>query len=231
MIVIVCLNKTSHQATSNLCYLDNFYTIPASGTHAYFVKNGDIFRIKLPEEVRPDPVVLVYGNVYNKKNDKPVGNANIKYEILPGGAEAGVAQSEPGTGAYKIVLPYGSNYGILALASGYISVSDNLDLTEVADYAEIKKDLYLAPIEVGEVVRLNNIFFDYDKATLRSESFPELDRVVDFLASNSKVEIELSGHTEKPCRNRGWLSKTWNVCRCSSGVCLLTLHVLVKHHR
>lgn len=182
-----------------------YYRIPASGDYAYYVseKNSlgstDIFRIKLPKEIRPDPVVLVYGTVYNKKTLKPIGNANVKYEILPGGEEAGIARSEPDSGTYKIVLPYGKFYGILAKAEGFISVSDNLDLAQVAEYKEIRKDLYLAPVEVGEIIRLNNIFFDYDKATLRPESFPELDRVVAFLKDNRKVEIELSGHTD----NRG----------------------------
>lgn len=182
--------------------MDAYYRIPAAGDYAYYVssknsKGGtDIFKIKLPQEVRPDPVVLVYGTVYNKKTGKPVGDADVIYEILPGGEEAGIARSEPGTGDYKIVLPYGKNYGILAKAEGYISVSDNLDLTQVAEYKEIRKDLYLAPVEVGEIIRLNNIFFDYDKATLRPESFPELERVVDFLKTSPKVEIELSGHTD-----------------------------------
>ncbi|HXH17555.1 MAG TPA: OmpA family protein, partial [Chitinophagales bacterium] len=147
-------------------------------------------------EIRPNPVMLVYGTVFNKKTLKPIGNADVEYETLPGGEEAGIARSEPDNGSYKIVLPYGKLYGILAKADGYISVSDNLDLTQVAEYQEIQKDLYLAPIEVGEIVRLNNIFFDYDKATLRPESFPELDRVVAFLRENQKVEIELSGHTD-----------------------------------
>jgi len=184
---------------------DAYYRIPASGEYAFFVsdKNSlgstDIFRIRLPKEVRPDPVVLVYGTVYNSKTNKPIGNANIRYEILPGGEEAGIARSDADDGSYKIVLPYGKLYGILAKAVGHISVSDNLDLAQVAEYKEIQKDLYLSPVEVGEIIRLNNIFFDYDKATLRPESYPELERVIAFLKENPKVEIELSGHTD----NRG----------------------------
>ncbi|GIV34513.1 MAG: hypothetical protein KatS3mg031_2048 [Chitinophagales bacterium] len=182
--------------------MDAYYRIPAAGDYAYFVssKNAigatDIFRIRLPKEVRPEPVVLVYGNVYNKKNNKPIGNASIVYEVLPGGEEAGIARSEPETGAYKITLPYGRFFGIRAAAEGYISISDNLDLTQIEEYKEVRKDLYLAPIEVGEIVRLNNIFFDYDKATLRPESYPELNRVVEFLKSSPRVVIELSGHTD-----------------------------------
>jgi outer membrane protein OmpA-like peptidoglycan-associated protein len=58
------------------------------------------------------------------------------------------------------------------------------------------KDLYLQPIEVGLTVRLKNIYFDFDKTTLKSESYTELNKVVDFLKRNETVEIEISGHTD-----------------------------------
>lgn len=43
---------------------------------------------------------------------------------------------------------------------------------------------------------LRNIFFDYNKATLRPESKVELERVYDFLKQNPNVKIEISGHTD-----------------------------------
>ena len=60
----------------------------------------------------------------------------------------------------------------------------------------VTKDLQLQPIEVGVTVRLKNIYFDFDKTTLKNESFTELNKVVDFLKSNPSVEIEISGHTD-----------------------------------
>lgn len=43
---------------------------------------------------------------------------------------------------------------------------------------------------------MKNIYFDYDKTTLKSESFVELNKVVDFLKQNPSVSIEISGHTD-----------------------------------
>lgn len=51
-------------------------------------------------------------------------------------------------------------------------------------------------IVVGSTIELNNVEFDFNKATLRSESFEELDNVVKFLSDNPSVEIELAGHTD-----------------------------------
>ena len=183
---------------------DSYFTIPASGEYAYFVSSAsgegkeDIFRIKLPTEAKPKPVVLISGNVYDSKTKKPI-MTEIIYELLPEGKEIGIARSEPEKGAYKIVLPYGKKYGFLARAEGYYAVSDNLDVTSLEEYQEIERDLYLTPIkkmEVGEVVRLNNIFFEFGKATLKEESYPELNRVVKLLTENSGMQIEISGHTD-----------------------------------
>jgi len=177
------------------------FVIPASGDYAYFVsaKSGygksDIFRIKLPGTAKPNPVVLVSGKVLNAKTKEPV-MTEIKYEVLADGSEAGVARSEPVKGEYKIVLPYGKNYGYRAVAQGFYAVSENLDVTDLKEYKEIERNLYLAPIEVNEVVRLNNIFFEFGKATLKSESFSELNRVVKLMSENPSIELEISGHTD-----------------------------------
>ena len=178
-----------------------YYTIDAQGKYAYMLtyqnsKGGaDITRIKLKEEVQPDPVVLVSGKVLDQKTNKPV-SARISYNGIDDGKNYGVANSDPETGKYTIVLPYGVNYEFTASASNYIGVSDNLDLTTVGEYKVIEKDLFLVPIEVGATVRLNNIFFETGKADLKTSSYAELDRVVKFLNNNPNVTIEISGHTD-----------------------------------
>lgn len=177
------------------------FVIPASGEYAYFVSSksgygrGDIFRIKLPGTVKPNPVVLVSGKVLNAKTKEPI-MTEIKYEILSDGSEAGIARSEPVNGEYKIVLPSGKNYGYRAIAHGFYAVSENLDVTDLKEYKEMERNLYLAPIEVNEVVRLNNIFFEFGKSILKLESFSELNRVVKLMNENPSIEIEISGHTD-----------------------------------
>lgn len=180
---------------------DAYYSIDAQGKYAYMAssKNSvgqeDIVRIKLKEEVQPDPVVLVKGKVLNKKTGEPL-DATLSYNGLVDGVNYGVARTNPATGEYTIVLPYGVNYEFTTLAKDFIGISDNLDLTKIGEYKEIEKDLYLVPIEVGATVRLNNIFFETGKSELKKESYSELNRVVKFLNDNPTVKIELSGHTD-----------------------------------
>jgi len=182
---------------------DAFFTLDAGGEFAYLTTNlntfgeSDIVRVKLLEKEKPNPVVLVSGNVYNIKTKQPV-SASLIYETLPDGVVAGNGISGATDGAFKFVLPYDKNYSIRASADHYFAISENLNLDSLvkAGYREIHKDLYLAPIEIGQVVRLNNVFFDFDKYNLRNESFVELDRVVQLLKENPGIEIEMSAHTD-----------------------------------
>ncbi|MGF1973913.1 hypothetical protein, partial [Staphylococcus aureus] len=88
----------------------------------------------------------------------------------PDGAEAGETTSDPVTGEYKIILPYGQKYTMRAIAPDFIAEGENVDLTggpsnKNKGLQEIKgKELKLIPIETGGVVRLNNVFFDTGKA-------------------------------------------------------------------
>lgn len=185
----------------NTSGFDSYFTIPATGDKAYIVswqskeRRSDIFTISLPPEARPEPVILVSGKVYDAKTKLPI-QATIKYETLPLGKEVGVASSAPQTGDYKIVLPAKSFYGFRAERNDYIPVSDNIDVTKVLSYKEIKRDLYLVPIEQGSVIRINNLFFDFAKSTLRPESFPDLNRIVELLKSKIVTEIQIEGHTD-----------------------------------
>jgi outer membrane protein OmpA-like peptidoglycan-associated protein len=185
----------------NTLSFDAYYTVPASGEHAYMVSSAsgygltDLIRVKLPKEIKPEAVVLVYGKVLNAKTKEPI-QADIIFENLSTGKEAGEAISNPKTGEFRIALPYGATYGFRAVADGFLSVNENIDLIQLKDYKEIQEDLMLAPIEIGQAVQLQNVFFLQGKAELKPESYPELDRLAEVLKNNNSIEIELSGHTD-----------------------------------
>ena len=84
---------------------------------------------------------------------------------------------------------------------GYLFYSDNFKFTELKrDSTGLKpflKDVPLQPIEIGKKVILRNIFFDFDKYILKPESNAELQKLVQFLTQNSKLKIEIGGHTDK----------------------------------
>ncbi|MEN7550171.1 OmpA family protein [Rapidithrix thailandica] len=181
---------------------DASYTIDASGEYAYFVsyknsidKSADLFRARLPETLRPDPVVLISGKVLNHKTHEPLA-AEIVYEDLRSGKEVGTAFSDPSTGIYKIILPVNHRYGFWARAESYLSQHENIDLSHTAHYSELQKDLYLTPLEVGQSIVLNNIFFYQSKDLLLKESFSELNRIAETILKHPHLEVVLEGHTD-----------------------------------
>ena len=198
---------------------DLFFNIPASSEFAYYSRgmtedNADIFRVKLPLYKSPEPVILVKGKLIDSKTGKPIG-AKIIYERLSDGKEVGITYSNPETGEYEIRLPGGQLYGFRAEADGHISESQNLDLRDMSKDTTVEhKDITLAPIEIARIepqatIALNNIFFDFKKATLRPESFSELNRIVNLMKDNSEMTVEISGHTDATGPNdyNMWLSE------------------------
>lgn len=149
-----------------------------------------------PTTTNPTPVVMLSGKVVDEKTGKPI-EAKIIYETLPDGEEAGIAYTNPKTGEYKIVLPYGTRYSIRAESKDFIAISKNIDLTQGGSYKEITgEELKLVPIVAGASITLNNIFFEFGKSTLRDDSFPELNRLVDVMNSIPTLVVEIQGHTD-----------------------------------
>jgi outer membrane protein OmpA-like peptidoglycan-associated protein/tetratricopeptide (TPR) repeat protein len=103
------------------------------------------------------------------------------------------------TGAYSTTLIPGKNYGLIVKMKGYLFHSENFTVPITNMTQEITKDIELQKIEVGAKIVLKNVFFDYNKATLKPESAFELDHVVKILNEYPTMKIELSGHTD----NRG----------------------------
>ncbi|MEQ8472365.1 MAG: OmpA family protein [Marinoscillum sp.] len=180
---------------------DGYYAVSAKGDFAYMttywqtVGLADIVRIELPEEAKPEKMVLVKGKVLDKKTGFPLA-AEIIFNSINTADNPGRAISEPTTGHYQVALEYGQFYQIYASLDDYYSLSEHLDITEKGEYKVIEKNIQLTPIEIGEVFRLNNIFFETGSASLKKESFEELNRLIEFLNNNASVKIQINGHTD-----------------------------------
>ena len=136
--------------------------------------------------------IKIAGTLSNAKDASPI-QGNIVFKSLSG-KEVTATTAENGT--YEIVLPEPGHYEITSINEGFLAFTDEIEVEMPETNEPTKKDIALTPIEIGATVRLNKVYFDTDKATLRPESFPELDHVVKLMENNPTLEIEISGHTD-----------------------------------
>ena len=136
--------------------------------------------------------LVLAGTVYNKKTSQPI-NARVDFTLKP--EKKSTYSLNADNGKYELEIGKLGWYLLAASAEGFLSTTDSIGFTN-EDLSPLSKDVYLEPIEVGLTVRLKNIYFDFNKTTLKSESFVELNKVVSFLDQNSTVEIEIAGHTD-----------------------------------
>jgi outer membrane protein OmpA-like peptidoglycan-associated protein len=149
-------------------------------------------------------LLLLKGKVFDDETGEPV-EANLTVINNANGEEIAVQRSNSVSGRYLVALPGGKNYGIAVETEGYLFHSENFEVSDTADYAEIVRDIRLKKIKIGQRIVLRNIFFDFDKFDLRPESKTELDRLLKIMVENPTIRIRINGHTD----NKG--SRAYNI--------------------
>ena len=128
--------------------------------------------------------------------------------------------SVKGDGSFEQVIKPNVHYVMLASCKGFLNHKEELCVEPATDSEEYTLQFPLASIRVP--VLIDNIFYDFDKATLRPESTAALDELVKMLQENPNVTIELSAH----CDYRGSASynKTLSQHRAQAVVDYLIAH-------
>ncbi|MBL0047195.1 MAG: OmpA family protein [Bacteroidetes bacterium] len=146
-------------------------------------------------EIKEAQLTILKGIVSDAISKKPL-EATI--EIVDNKQNISIASftSNSASGKYLVSLPAGKNYGIAVKKDGYLFQSENFDIPASAAFQQVVKDISLKSVDIGSSIVLKNIFFDNGKATLRSESTNELERLGKLLYDNPTLKIEISGHTD-----------------------------------
>lgn len=139
----------------------------------------------------PDLQILISGWVLDK-DEEPVPNAVIRIVGDDGSNQKAVAKDD---GSYSFPLQRGVKYVMLAGAKGYLNAKQEFTSDTAEEDAEYGVDFILA--SVTKPVVIENIFYDFDKATLRPESKTALDEMAQMLRDNPNVTIEMASHTDR----------------------------------
>ena len=98
-------------------------------------------------------------------------------------------------GEYEVELERDIRYVMMASARGFLNQNFELKTGAEEKNETYIVDFYLSPITKPVVIE--NIFYDFDKATLRPESKAALDEMIKMLNDNPNVTIELGAHTDR----------------------------------
>lgn len=176
--------------------------VAPDGKTGYFSSNAlestlgmlDLYSFEVPEESRSEPIAYLKGTVVNKKNQDPL-QAMISFINLQDSARQFV-KSSTRQGEFYAVLPVQEEYALSIAKKGFLFYSRHFQLREKNQEEAREIRVELIPIEKGQQVKLENVFFEFDAYELQQRSYPELDKVVEFLEANPGVMARLEGHTD-----------------------------------
>ena len=138
----------------------------------------------------PEIIQTVKGWVYEKDGyELPAAQV-----YMVGNDGTNLKLSVKGDGSFTQEIKAGVDYVLLGTCKGYLNHQEQLRVEPVKESEEYVLQFPLANIMAP--VLIDNIFYDFDKATLRPESTEALDQLVKLLEENPNVTIELSAHTD-----------------------------------
>ncbi|MCW3087651.1 MAG: outer rane lipoprotein omp16 precursor [Sediminibacterium sp.] len=175
--------------------------VSADGLIAYYASDRsdsrgglDLYKFDLRPDIRPYRTLYVKGKVIDKKTNKPLPSSVELVDNSNNNALMKVQTDE--LGEYFITLPTGKDYTFTVNRKGYLFYSELYPLSTKTADSVYKKDIYLQPVELNAVFTFNNIQFANNSFQLPPAGFIELDKLLQVLAENPSLKVEISGHTD-----------------------------------
>jgi outer membrane protein OmpA-like peptidoglycan-associated protein len=149
----------------------------------------DIWRIQY------EPKIYVRGAVLNNKTKDTVRQVVVK--MVDDAGNVRTYNSEDGN--YEFLLSRGHNYVLNGDRQGYLSSRQSVN-TEGYKREDpddtIHLNLYMDSVYVDSAFRMENVYYDYDKATLRPESGAELEKLVKLMQDNPGLNVQINSYTD-----------------------------------
>ena len=137
-------------------------------------------------------ITISIEGIVNDVDEYPIEEATVR---IVGKDGLNVKVPVKKDGSYRVELEGDIRYVMMASARGYLNQNYELHTGPEEKNETYIVDFFLSPI--SKPVVIENIFYDFDKATLRPESKKALDEMIKMLNDNPNVTIELGAHTDR----------------------------------
>ncbi|MEZ5040748.1 MAG: OmpA family protein [Saprospiraceae bacterium] len=196
-LVVSLDGKTAYFATDK-----NTLSTRVTGKEAPKTVNNDIYSFPLYEAARPLPVTYVKAKVFDSRTKEQLEAQVEFFDLTTGQLHAIVATNS--AGEFLVTLPKGRDYALNVSKKGYLFFSENFAL---AANNTLDKP-YLLNIGLEQITKpsaenkasqpiiLHNVFFESGSAQLLNSSQNELEKLYQLLQSQSKLSIQINGHTD-----------------------------------
>lgn len=196
-LVVSLDGKTAYFATDK-----NTLSTRVTGEEAPKTVNNDIYSFPLYEAARPLPVTYVKAKVFDSRTKEQLEAQVEFFDLTTGQLHATVATNS--AGEFLVTLPKGRDYALNVSKKGYLFFSENFAL---AANNTLDKPYLLnigleqitkpsAESKASQPIILHNVFFESGSAQLLNSSQNELEKLYQLLQSQSKLSIQINGHTD-----------------------------------
>jgi peptidoglycan-associated lipoprotein len=148
--------------------------------------NDHLFSFDLPS------ITVQIEGIVSDADEYPIEDAVIRIVGKDGLNEKVMAKKD---GSYKVELKRNNSYVMMASARGYLNQNFELVTSAEEKNETYIVDFFLSPI--SKPVLIENIFYDFDKASLRPDSKTALNELIKMLNDNPNITIELAAHTDR----------------------------------
>lgn len=152
--------------------------------------------VKQPEPAKVIKPLKYVVTVVDAAEKSPLG---AKVRLVGAKDNVIVASKSTGPGVYEFTIKsqQTKNYRLSVEADGYVFQNENLSI-EGASYDEktLTRTVEMRKLVVNVTSVLRNIYFDFDKATFKTESYTELNKLEAMMRQNQNLMVEIGGHTD-----------------------------------
>ncbi|MCP9200718.1 OmpA family protein [Gramella sp. GC03-9] len=143
-----------------------------------------------------NPLVL-QGQVTDAVNGNPIPQATVR--LMNGDGEEIAFLETDSDGNYQTEVNRDTSFPIEAKEIEYETFNGQVNTNNTDDQDVLEYDIQLNPVkDVEYLAEINNIYFDFDKATIRPDAAKELDKLVDLMLNEyPDLVIEIGSHTDR----------------------------------
>jgi len=181
---------------------DEYVSIPARGDIIYFTgkyrDQHNIYKAIIPEEFRPQKVMMITGTVTYPDGKKPSDDVLIQAFNIQTGEVYTTCRLRERDDSFTIFLPEGASYDISAFPQkgGHTYFSRIINLEQMLISKKEEWNITLNITRPGMTIPLSTIRFDNYTATISSASEIELKRIIGFLKKNPELRIEIGAYID-----------------------------------